>query len=601
MSVTASAPFPLPDPRRLADAGTWLAEWCAAQPDRSFTEKIDELAGFAGCSPTTMQRAIEEGRDLSLAHAHALLNHIPLPAGQLQHLRDLFELPHLPPGRARKRRERVLAAVAKTQGARWATTDELLEAAAPEPAVTAALSAAVASLEDDCPALGLLLRGSVPPLRMAQLREAAETEPPAARVAPRMWSLSGPQQGGALAHLGFLRCADEALLRLPSQDRSYQALTTSADEEASLAFDAVCRWPVDALRELSEQSELRMPEGVSVFGSQRFCAAGPFLGGRASLPGLWQGPSVNLPRLDAPPVVRPSPVDGPPHPAGGTWFPTYLKAWRAWAARTGRAHNDTQLAAETGLSRSAIYDLSVGATRFSSDHIYRFVKVFGLEGDREGQVALEAMAMVACASDLREQARLLAGLRPTGVPMDQRDLAAETWFARSRWFAHVICALATVDGFQPLHGWLSRALKGRVTGEAAQEALTALGVMGMLRQDAQGRVVVGVPPHDLQGPHAKAALFALHSGLLRQYQAELSLPDAPDLRPEVHLLGLSSKSVPRAREVVDEGWRRLVAVAEATEARRLAGAPMDRVLIISWQYYPFFRYKIPPRKPRSRV
>lgn len=595
----------LPDVRAYIEPSAWLAEWCAAQPERSTKDKVRELARFAGCSETTMHYVLRGERQLSPACAEALVPALRLPPEQAEHLKGIFELPFLPPRLARARREQLLGALASQSGLSWGDSGALIEDAPPEAATIAALSHGWAALEGDRSPVGRLLRCAIPPITREQLEIAVERDDEAETLAPRLARVRPPgaTPHSALAHQGLLAFATDALLRVPSGQRWYQLFICTADAQANVAIEAACRRREAAIAELCHEAELRPADQVLAVLTQRLVVAGPFPAG-ASTQERWKDP-FPLPPLLAPVPESPPGPPGRPHPTGITWFPTWIRVWRAWASAADHPCSDAWLAAQTGMSRSSIYDLCAGLTRFSSEHVFPFLAAFGFERDRAAQLALEGMAMVAAPGDLRRRAGLVAGLRALGIERGERHLATESHFVNSRWYVPALVALTQVPGFQPVPGWISRAFKGRIDPQAAREALAALGHVGLLRQDGAARVVIDETNRWIEGPHPALALFEVHHGLLKQLRGELDARE-PDLQPDALLVGLPDKAMPRF-QAIQERWRdevwQIVELGRATlgqpampERVMPDRAPSDRVLIVSTQTFPLYRLHALRRK-----
>lgn len=577
----------------------YLAEWCAAQPDRGGHEKIEELARMAGCSTTTITQVIRGERRLSVPCARDLVRQLGLPADQAAHLLELFELQHAPPRTAQARRQAVLDTVSGVSGAGSGASNALLEDERSDECVVAALAPALAALEGDRPALRTLLRSAVPAMALHHLSAAAQAPSTHRRLGPRFVELAPPSEGraAALAHHGALSFAADGLLRLRAAERDFRCFCASLDEEGFAALDEPCRNHVEAQRALSEDAEARLPRAVLLHQIQRLVAAGPVPQGASSGEVRWRRPAVELPLLGDPAPTLGRPPAGRPHPAGVTWFPTWVALWRAWAEQAGQPCSDAWLAERTGLPRSTVYDLCMGTMRFTSRHVFGFLEAMGLSGDRSAQIALEGMAMVAMGSgDLHLQATLLPALREMGLRRGARHAEAEAHHVQSNWHARVVYNLPDLPGFQPLAGWICRAMKGRVDWGASQQALDALLGLGVLRRDADGRTVVVEPEVLLEGPHSAAAQYALYRGLLGLCRVELDRRD-PDLTLNTYMVALPDQAMPRLQRL-SEAWDRAVfAVLRAAQERRRRGAPMDRVVLISRQRLPLFRLPAAKRAP----
>ena len=590
--------FRPPDPRSFVVPGVYLAEWCAAQPERGTHEKIEELAGLAGCSSTTIRHVIRGSRALSPRCARALVAQLGLPEDQAAHLLDIFELPHLPPAMAQNRRRAVLTRVADQSGVQMGPSSALITDERDEAAVVAGLAVALGSLESDRPTTRVLLRGAVPAMTLKDLDAASAQRPTGERAAPRLIALDPPVRSkpAALAHHGALAFAAEGLMRLPASERDFRCFTASIDEEGFLALEEPCRALAEGQRALCEAGEVRLPSRVVLQQVQRFVAAGPFQAGGSAGEVGWMRPSAAPSAASADPALLER-----PHPTGITWFPTWVAVWRAWAERAGKPHSDGWLAARTKLSRSTVQELCSGVGRFNSSHVVPFVNAFGLAGDAAAKVAFEGMAMVAMASgDVAHQAQVIRALRDMGLEQGRRNPAGEAHFVQARWHARVIYNLPDLGGFQPLHGWICRALKGRLDWGEAQQVLDALAALGLLRTDGQGRTVAVEPEVQVEGPHAAAAQYELFHGLLRLYRAELDQRD-PDLTLNAWMMALPDHALPELSRLCTAWDASVFRVLREAQARRKQGKAMDRVVLVSRQCLPIFRLPAWRRGPGTRI
>lgn len=591
----------MPDPRDYVDYASYLLDWCAAQPDRSTTEMVVELATFAGCSPTQMHYALRRERQLTLAQGRGLVPHLRLPGPQAAHLLNLFELPELPTALARSRREKLLHEMAESQGLSWGTPTALVEDHPGDGALTAALAAGLAAFELDRPTLPQLLEAVVPPASMAILAAAATSPAPTSRVAPRLLRLGDPDQAAA-AHQGLLGCAGDALLRLGSQDRDVRAFTTSLDEHGFTACEANDRRLEADLAELARDSELRVPTELSAVLTQRLIVAGPFAPrGPEADPG-WRADTVPLPRLEAPAPTAPQegrPL-GLPYPVGATSFPAFMASWCASARALGLPYSERWLATSTRLPPGTVHDLVVGTVRFTADHAPFFYKALGLERDPVGQLALAGMALAAAPDDLRQQAKIIHHLRSMGAQRGVVHAASDAHYVQSQWYAWAIAALASLGGLRAHPGRISRALGGRIDWKTAETTLTILGRLSLVGLDADECVVALTPSQRVESPHSAVALFEQHLGLLNLIRSELG-QGCRDLRQSAWVLAQPKAADTRVRRALAQWDADTRETLDAAEQRRKAGARMDRVVLITRQWFPLFRRLDPHRRVDRKI
>ena len=111
---------------------------------------------------------------------------------------------------------------------------------------------------------------------------------------------------------------------------------------------------------------------------------------------------------------------------------------------------------------------------FGTQHVPLFLRALGLEGVPHADRVLEGMACIAARQHPEHQARLVAAQRVHGLEQGVRLMPTEAHFAQSRWYVQATYMLAYLESFQPVPGWISRALAGRITWSAAEEGLVVL-------------------------------------------------------------------------------------------------------------------------------
>ena len=600
----------LPDPRAFTVPADYLNAWCAAQPARDPQDLVADLASYAGVSWTQMRFVMSGDRTLALSAVAGLVKGLALPEDQAEHFRRTVELKHAPARSSLPLRKQVWSAFAASQGLPIDGCSALLGEVQPAHLCEAALAPALATLEDGASPPKTLVKCAVVPVDHASVVGATPRAPDWAkhRVAPRLIALPAPMQDrtALLTWQGLLGWAREALVRLPADQREYRTFTASVDEAGYAAIQALFRGFQARLVELAEHAEWQPEERVVGVLLELLPLAGPVVGGDASRVWRWQRPDFDLPPLEAAEAAEPTgaAVAGPPEGeepmpplAGQTHFPTWLKLWRSWRVRRGAEQSDGYLAKRTGLSRAAIYDLSTGLVHFGSQHVPLFLKALSLEGVPHADRVLEGMARIAARQHPEHQAKLVAAQRIHGLEQGVRLAPTEAHFAQSKWYVQATYMAAHLDSFQAVPGWVSRALAGRITWTAAEEALVVLSHLGMLAERKDGVAVPTEPAVRVLGPHTELAAFELHDGTLKLLQSELGLGD---VGPEVHgwLLALPDKALPRLNLILDAFRAEVRAALSDANARHEAGAPFTRVIQISWQSFQAFRF---PLKKKRRA
>lgn len=593
------------DVRCFADVIAYLNEWCAEHPERTTFKSIEELARFAGCSWGLMARVLDRKTRLSLSFVGGLTVGLGLEGESAVHLRQLAELQFAPPEQAMQLRLEIWKRFGQSFGLPWEeAAAQLHEPLANEHAI-AALGPALAALGDEAPAPKRLVARSIVPLREDQI--AAATASLAAweayRTAPRLVALPPPTDAASTAlWQGVLGRTIETIGRVqPGQMRCWTAVA-SVDGEAEAALKKTDGRLYAKLEALAAEAELRPANRLVWVLFQQLPLTSPQRVPEPNGPLRWyrtDGVLRALQHADKGEKTMESaalPSTAPtkraargsataPLPLGYLDFPTYLAAWRAWRALRREQHSEGFIARVAGLTPATVHDLAHGRTRLGPQHTPGFIKLFGIAEDLECQAALEGMSQIVAGHGPEVQGKLALTLRHMGAQRQRRHPDTEAWFVRSRWYALAIHLLAELPGFQPSTGRIGRALLGRVTWTAIEEALVALATLGLLRQEPDGTVVAADPGAAVKGALAEQAQFQLHTGALRLYRAELDLGEV-SLGLSGRVLALPDKALPYLDRYLDEFYAELRAILTDAEARRQAGAPMDRLVLLSYQAFP---------------
>lgn len=592
------------DPCLFAFPTLWLNAWCLAQPDRPTAESIAELAGYAGCSPRLMTQILNEERQLQLRHAEGLIVGLGLGEDAARHVRAITTISRASPAEAARLVIQIREAQARALGIPWEAPEGHLEDRLPRAFSTAALGAALAALGPERAQASPLGPRIVLPLRPEQLQEARPERH--APIAPRLVELGSPMEPhpAAVWH-GLMGWAREALTYAQSH-RKYVSFVGAIDAQAELQLREIGRNQRARLVELScrhAQAPASVVLGL-LFEHDRLVTAprSAPLGQRL----YWRRPGeLLLPQdeedTDETPMSAPPPIPRPPsgdvQPLGYLDLPSCIFAWRKSRKARNKPCSDGYIARRTGLPKSSAQDLVRGRVRFGPQHVEPFARLFEVTDDPAQLEALQAMAdLNRVRKDPAWVARIATAQRRAAAERGIRRPETEAWFVASRWYPRVIHAMASLEGFEPSTGWIGRGLHGRITWDAAEQALHALNTLDMLREGPDGRVY-GVSPAQ-EGVHRKLGVEfeQLNDSLLGLLKSELVYFE-DDLSLQGYVLALPDDALPDLQALLqraeDEVWR----VMDDAEQRRQRGQPMDRVVLVAWQQFPLLHRLSPRRRP----
>ena len=282
-------------------------------------------------------------------------------------------------------------------------------------------------------------------------------------------------------------------------------------------------------------------------------------------------------------------------PLGFLDLPSCLRAWRLSRETREKPSSDGYISRRTGLPKSTVQDLLHGRVRFGPKYVDAFRRLFDIGDDPASQTALHAMADLSRADrDPARAGRLALIQRRAAADRKVRRPETEAWFAASRWYPRAIHAMADLRRFEPSTGWITRAMGGRITWKAAEEALYALTTLGLLRLGPEGRVVATENVHDRSSTNPSFVGVQLNDSILSLIRSEIEvMDDAQTLQG--YAFALPEEALPELFSLLGQLKVDVGLVLAEAEARRRAGLPMDRVLLLAWQCFPQFR-KLNPRR-----
>lgn len=225
----------------------------------------------------------------------------------------------------------------------------------------------------------------------------------------------------------------------------------------------------------------------------------------------------------------------------GAWRarrPAHLRSVRAMAQRIKR------------VNASYIADLLYDRKRFTLAHVDLMAELFGVAGDPDAVLWLEGVARLGEDRPHAERLRVLQTLRGLAAKNGVYLPELESAMMSAGWPVHATYALGVLPGFRPVPAWVSRALRGRVSLEEADEALRILRRLEMLSETGQRTDQSPATWRLKSEAITSAALYQTHDQLLGLADAELDM-----LGPE-HDYTLWMLALPAAL------WRRLVEILE---------------------------------------
>lgn len=596
-----------PDPRLFTTPAEYLNAWCRCHEDRTTDQNTAILARFAGCSERLMLQILNGARELQRKHVPGLCAGIGLEGEAATHLERVTRLRHVDGEEAVALLKQIWGSYAEVHGLPWDAASSQLGENVPHVLSVAALGPALAALAGERVKAKTLVKRAVVPVSSQQIIEACPVGFPV--IAPRMVELPSPETPAAarIWH-GWLSWAGAAVPRR-SKHRRYVRYVAALDALASVELQENRRTLREDLMALAMMAEAGPANRLVAVLYEEIDLVPPIRAAASDAAMRWQRPAILLPPaidgdttscvMETDPATAAtlkSSYAGRVKPLGFLDMPSCLRRWRSMQKANKRPHSDAFLARRTGLPRTTVQDIAHGRTGFRAPHVPAFVRLFEVENDQEQQAALWAMAELSEPAQAPQVASKLAiTLRSMAANHGVRLPETEAWFVRSRWYAQAIHVMGQLRRFEPSTGWICRAMHGRITWKAAEEALHALNTLGLLREDAAGRVFSVEPVHDEELPLAEYGSFELTQGILQLVRSELEILDGQQ-RLSGFVLALPEAAMPRLMDLLERGRDRVLAALGGAEARRLAGAPMDRVTLYAWQAFSQFQDLTSPRR-----
>lgn len=596
-----------PDPRLFTTPAEYLNAWCRCHEDRTTDQNTAILARFAGCSERLMLQILNGVRELQRKHVPGLCAGIGLEGEAATHLERVTRLRRVGSTKEIELLKQIWTSHAEAHGLPWDAASSQLDERIPDVLAVAALGPALAALAGERVKAKTLVKRAVVPVSAAQIHEANPVE--RAVIAPRLVELPCPETpSAARTWHGWLSWAGAAVPRR-SKHRRYVSYIAALDEIASLELREIGRTLRGELIELATLAEAGPASRLVAVLYEEIDLVPAIRAASSDSAMRWQRPAILLPPAidgdttlsvmdSGSATVAPSRPSLEPRvkPLGFLDMPSCLMLWRSVQKANRRPHSDAYLARRSGLPRTTVQDIAHGRTAFRAPHVPAFVRLFEVENDAEQQAALWAMAELSEPAQAPQVASKLAiTLRSLAANQGVRLPETEAWFVRSRWYAQAIHVMGQLRRFEPSTGWICRAMHGRITWKAAEDALHALNTLGLLREDATGRVFSLDPVHTTQGSLSEWGRYDLIQGVLQLVRSELELLDGQQ-RVTGFVLALPEAAMPRLLALLDRMRVRMRDVLQDAEARRLAGAPMDRVTLYTWQSFSQFQDLISPRR-----
>lgn len=604
----------LPDIFDFLDLRPYLCAVAAHHPLGSVTRVSQWMGRALGCSRQQAYNLIMGVSKVQPDDVPTLGRLLDLEGPSLEYLRLLVALQHATEANAAERRLSVWAAHAVARGHapfpvhRGGGDDDvegLWEATAL--ALTPMLEQHAPWAETPGERAGLIFNGpDANAMRWAMERRAEISLGGEAR-GPRLWILEPPDLRGGLVDAswhGMLDMAREALIRVAAPQREYFLFTSSADalaEERSWA--AVDRLRV-ALRALVRRSAEKPVSRLYLALTEQLLLTEvpPKTGPKRP---LVQEPPRSLTRARGRGKSEEERVTSSDHASEGRpcllhylEFSPFALAWLRWKQGERRGVSYRTLAKRCGISKSLLQELFKGATPVLPQHLPGLAK--GMELPEREVHYLEGVSRLAVATDPEDQATehraLIAWAEQHGIYTP----AGESFKLISHWGAHAILALTALHHFRPSAGWISMALRGRLSMDSAEHLLRALLRTGELVRGPEGGYTPAVSERLLFDVSKNAASYAHHHSQLNLARAELLAP-GPGQRHQGLALALAEDDLPRALQAVQACKEEVASSLRDATARAEAGqARLDRVVNIGLQFFPLTSLLIRAPKGRGR-
>lgn len=598
-------PLDPPDIYAFTSPAPYLEAWLVRQPSRSANAAADWLAKHAGCSRQHIWSLAGGSRKVQPEHVPALARALGLDDEGREYLRRLVALQNASVRDARELRLSVWEIHAAHAGISAVELENLRSRESVPGAASCALLPLITLLET----LGcdlrirelerMLLASPGPgPVGDALARHGAG-ESVEASLYPRLLAIRGPADlDGAdeLTWHGLLDQGREHLLRVPAQERDFDAFTWSADAQATLEAGRALKRYDQGLRALTRDTAGQPVERLLLVCAQQVPLT-DVLHVTRKRPGV-ETDSEPLPasagssRIEERSGDLPSQAEGRPCIYAFQSFASFARAWIAWRKGAGQQTSARFLERHFGLSRSVLNDLMRGASRLRDEQVPILAK--GLDLDPQEAAYLEGLARHERAEDLDERVRTRHALLSFAARHGVRTLEGESFLVASHWGARAIHALSFLPGFRASPAWISLVLRGRLPWQDAARLFEAMRAVGMA-PGGVGRI--------LEAPeHRGLASYAYQRSLLRLLQGEVQIPTREQVL-RAWVLALPEAALPRLIALQAAYKAEIRRCLEAGDARASSGeSSPDRVLLIAGQLFPLthvLRARIVRREPRT--
>lgn len=257
----------------------------------------------------------------------------------------------------------------------------------------------------------------------------------------------------------------------------------------------------------------------------------------------------------------------------------YLRDWFDWKKSENPRFSHRLFARLAGhKSPSLLLLVSKGERNLTDASLPGFLKALSL--DEEEAEFFELLVALDRASLDDERTAVFQRISASRRFRDARRIEGDSFRFLSRWYIPAVRELATCPGYRHDAGWIAATLRPPVTIEQAEEALDTLEALGMVRQEANGQVVVAdvtlVTPREVVG----TAVHNYHQGMLDRAKAAIT-----GFRARERYLGAVTVSVPASRtaelkQAVAEFQERFLDLCDSMDE------DADRVLQLNLQLFP---------------
>jgi uncharacterized protein (TIGR02147 family) len=260
-------------------------------------------------------------------------------------------------------------------------------------------------------------------------------------------------------------------------------------------------------------------------------------------------------------------------------FRVFLAAWFGWKKATNARFSHRMFARLAGQkSPSLLHHVIAGDRNLTAATVQAFAAAMKLNPAENRFFGL--LVALGQAETDRERNEAWEGIAATRQFREARRIEGAAMEYLAHWYYPVVRELAYRADFRPDPEWIGRTLRPTIAPSKAKKALETLLEVGLLRAEADGRVVPAdatvVTPHEVAG----LAVHNYHHGMLERAQEAIAAFDPSERHFGGVTVAVPQSLIARLKEEVSSFQERILYLCDT------AAEPKDRVYQLNLQLFP---------------